>query len=747
MTLISIILTVVFTALILFMGYLGYKKGFIHSLANLIKTAAATIIAFLITFLAIPAVNTGEIIKKSLPEIFNTVASFADESAASQLLGSLSNIIVTPIVFVIAFGIVSIVLWIVQSAVIKKIQKEKTESTKKRVIGGVINAVKTFMVICLCILPLAAVAGTVGYTIDTVALEPKHQTAADENARIGDEDVSFKLLGYSVIEKGLLKKDGIADLKETYVSPISDNLYIKASYSTPMRAFVNSMAHIASTKNCVIEIADLAELILSADIIYNASNAIETSNFAVLSSPEIDEQFFYEIFDILYNSTDLKGFIPYITCLPLTVISENMEIAAPTPTALPEMTDEDLKKEGEIFTFMLNGISPVIETIEGLSDITDNTEVITSLDLVAIGKYLDNIRSSKFISASADEFILNALHSSAFKSLGSIATVIESHLVQDIERKNNGETTKRLVLADVFTTLEEIFTVLLGYKNGEYTIEDLQKSLSSLNVSLRANGMTAAELLKDILNMEITDNSSSIISLGGTDSGALSQKVMNFFVDRLSENEISEDHMGAEASSVNFMLQIATEVSKDEGMTFDSFINICTSNANSSGMDVNGLVDSVGNSTFISEAITSVVYDKDESGNTVLHDDIKNLTSTVTSENKNEFEDFCKSTYVAVAEDKGYDQSQLGTVEQNINSIGSIIGVQIPQSQFDTWLDEASTPTNTPEAPEVTETTVSDDIAEQLPDNIANQIPDGVTIPDNIPDDILNNLPAGVTLP
>ncbi len=229
---VSIILYILFSALIIGLTVLGFSKGTINGVVCVLRTIVSALLAFSVVrliALIIPA-------DKILAIVSGTVSngSGAITAAAVSLIGAAIFSVILPFVFGILFLLFFLVLIAPSHALIKlinkKIEAAKAEKQKNlpedfhntsafpadQVGGAAIRAIDALLIAVFVLMPFSGIFYTLSNGIDTVL-----ESAEKYELEISDS-VDISEIRNEISDK---------------TSAVRDNLFMRLSYSAPMKSF------------------------------------------------------------------------------------------------------------------------------------------------------------------------------------------------------------------------------------------------------------------------------------------------------------------------------------------------------------------------------------------------------------------------------------------------------------------------------------------------------------------------------
>lgn len=230
---VSIILYVLFSALIIGLAVLGFTKGTVHGAVCVLRTLASALLAFLfvrLIALIIPADKILAIVSGAMSN-----GSGAITAAAVSLIGAAIFSVILPFIFGILFLLFFVVLIAPSRALTrlinKKIEAAKAANREKslpedtrslsafpadKVGGATVRVIDAFLIAVFVLMPFSGIFYTLSDGIDSVL-----EAAEKYELEISDSvDISEI-------------RDEISDK----TSDVGDNLFMRLSYSAPMKSF------------------------------------------------------------------------------------------------------------------------------------------------------------------------------------------------------------------------------------------------------------------------------------------------------------------------------------------------------------------------------------------------------------------------------------------------------------------------------------------------------------------------------
>ncbi len=305
-----LVFTIVMLLIVAVAMLVGFFKGWKKCLLGLCRTVVAAILAFFTVFIicrVIPAGGLYEIVESAFGEI-----EYLSESEALQALGgTFVYTLVMPFVFALIFIILDLILLIPAFFIGKALgiysKKEKKKKAKKaeklddsndgyvyqedgataqseqkhdepeqqraavdektgfdrkllfeRLGGAGIRLVTSLVVIAFVLLPLSGII----YTLTDGVVKIAH-TANERNITVNIGNDNLELLEYTLTDgEGNLLPSEVDRMASELLSPIRDNLFLRLSYSTPVRAMCNAMTATTDAsgqvRNEIAQIVDVA---------------------------------------------------------------------------------------------------------------------------------------------------------------------------------------------------------------------------------------------------------------------------------------------------------------------------------------------------------------------------------------------------------------------------------------------------------------------------------------------------------
>ncbi len=254
---IMLVATIVTILIVLAIMLLGFFKGWKRSLLGLCRTLVAAIIAFFAVFIFCRVVPAGD-----LYELFEPLigVSYISESEALQTMGgSIVYTILMPFVFSQLFLMFDLLLLIPAYFIAKALgiytkKRKKTENAQPssqsvektgykgkallgRFGGAGIELVTSLMVIIFVLLPFSGIVYTFAEGVSNIS-----QTAKEQNINVNVGESDMQILDYSITDaEGKLRTDEVDRMADDMLDPIHYNIFVRLSYSTPVRAMCNAM--------------------------------------------------------------------------------------------------------------------------------------------------------------------------------------------------------------------------------------------------------------------------------------------------------------------------------------------------------------------------------------------------------------------------------------------------------------------------------------------------------------------------
>lgn len=296
---VMISLTAIFAIAIAISALVGFFAGWKRSLVVLCRVCVSGILAFatIKLFTSIIPANTliGDIAIPILDDMgMGEFLEIIESSEGIQTItGSVIYTVVLPFVFVVLFTIWDLLMRIPAYFIGKllgcndpKIKKKKLEAPQtdetpvsdgestpdsaqpqvefvevklniwEKLGGAAIRAVTAFAIIMITLMPTTGLMYTFTEGILGVA-----KTADEVELNIEMED-SIEILDHKLVKDGMLDTGEIYDLLNDTVSPVTDNVFLKMSFSAPMRAIYSEIGGSSdssgSFRNEIAQLFDLA---------------------------------------------------------------------------------------------------------------------------------------------------------------------------------------------------------------------------------------------------------------------------------------------------------------------------------------------------------------------------------------------------------------------------------------------------------------------------------------------------------
>lgn len=170
-SLIGWIVSLAFVAMIVIGFFIGMWRGLKHSTINLLISVVGVIIAFFITplitdaILGIPVPLNGKEVplKEIALELFMQnpdMATLAEKNANLQVfMRNLPKAVVGAILFMLVVAVIEGIFYIVYKILAKTAFKLKEDEKKRKISGGIVGAVKTFIIVLISFMPFSALIG------------------------------------------------------------------------------------------------------------------------------------------------------------------------------------------------------------------------------------------------------------------------------------------------------------------------------------------------------------------------------------------------------------------------------------------------------------------------------------------------------------------------------------------------------------------------------------------------------------
>lgn len=209
----------IFSALILIFGTLaGFLRGFVKSLIRTITVISSVIVALLI---ARPVAGLFSsmlegIIKSALSKEGAVGELITTSPTLAALISGLPIALLTPIVFVVLFLLLSGILYIVYKIVSKILFSKRSftmKSSLSRLLGTAIGFVGSLIIIVALLMPIV---GYVRFADETLTLAEKSGIVSSGNK----DDMEY---GEDAVNND---NDSLSKIRSDVISPIADNAYI-----------------------------------------------------------------------------------------------------------------------------------------------------------------------------------------------------------------------------------------------------------------------------------------------------------------------------------------------------------------------------------------------------------------------------------------------------------------------------------------------------------------------------------------
>lgn len=271
---ILIILSVIFSVIIAISGLTGFFKGWKRSLFGLCRTVLAVIVSFVVIRLLVLFNSPMQFSPtRALEDLIDLPISYDNITSLTEVMLSVINSVLMPFVFVVIFIITDLLLRIPayfigkamgiygaksqpsaeicavnfqndgneipdQNSVAPKVspKKSKKHAIYGKLGGSAINAVKSLLVILLCLMPITGLLFTFtdGFTgIVNSARNLESGIVIGNDIEIIDRNISDG--------EGMLDISAADRLTAAYITPVRSNFYLSLSYSAPMRMLYTGM--------------------------------------------------------------------------------------------------------------------------------------------------------------------------------------------------------------------------------------------------------------------------------------------------------------------------------------------------------------------------------------------------------------------------------------------------------------------------------------------------------------------------
>ncbi len=424
-------------------------------------------------------------------------------------------------------------------------------------------------------------------------------------------------------------------------------------------------------------INELFGLIIDYNVPSNLKNALENESLDLVLEHLGDEELIYKSFSALYANPNLKKLVSPVATFPFVVASKSINGVNPQLAAENvSLTDEDIRNEAKIFSYALKNAKTIFDSIASLGETDDVIQAIENTDLAGIGRYFDNLRESKLIGSSIDSFFIDILNSEIFDGIREVADVIERYYREGVE--GDGEA---IVMEDVLSSVKELSKIVSNIKNtdGVQSKEDFENTLKNLNKALNSNDKAAASLIKDAMK------ESDMFAFSDSADSKTAEKMLDIFIDHMSESEFSEKQIEKEANAVSIMLEIAKAASTDGGLTKAEFESIYKTDGMDSKQSMKNMLESLADSKFVAGAINGAAFEE-KNGKKVLTKEMETLSKNMTKADKENYKSACEEYYKELVSNPDVDsETNISAVEENIKTFGIILGVDINESTFEAW--------------------------------------------------------------
>ncbi len=424
-------------------------------------------------------------------------------------------------------------------------------------------------------------------------------------------------------------------------------------------------------------INELFGLLIDYNVPSNLKNALESESLDSVLEHLGDEELIYKSFSALYANRNFQKLVSPVATFPFVVASKSISgVNPPIAVESISLTDEEIKSEAKIFSYALKNAKAVFDSIASLSETDDAIQAIENTDLAGIGRYFDNLRESKLIGSSIDSFFIDILNSEIFDGIREVADVIERYYREGME--GDGEA---IAMEDVLSSVKELSKIVSNIKNtdGVQSKEDFESTLKNLNKALNSNGKSAASLIKDAIK------ESDMFAFSDSSESKTAEKMLDIFIDHMSESELSDKQIEKEANAVGVMLEIAKAASTNGGLTKTEFESIYKEDGMDSKQGMKNLVESLADSKFVAGAVKSVAFEE-KNGKTVLTKEMATLSKSLTNADKQNYRSACEEYYKELVSNPDVDsETDVSAVKENIKAFGTILGVDINESTFEAW--------------------------------------------------------------